>query len=817
MCVNINKRINHSYFMFQMPPEKKKIKKNIKQKRTHFQYTEEALAKAVQAIRIEKKSIRETCRLFGVPRSTIQDRISGRTKEQPRKVGPEPILGVDGEKKVVDWIIDLAKCGIPVSKEVLLETVTKLIKDIGKEDKFPEGRPGQTWYQGFLRRHPEISLREPEGINKAREAVKESSIRKWFTELEYFLTERGMADVLKDPDRILNGDETGVSLCPKSGKVLAPRGYKNVYVVKRGNEKETLTVLIMMTASGKLCPPLVVFPYIRPPKAVVENMPEGWIIGKSESGWMRSDVFYEYIANDFNDWLVKNNIKKPVILFVDGHKSHMSMALSLFCDENGIVLYALPPNTTHIMQPADVSVFKPLKQEWKKTLRNWQAKSENLNKTVTKTNFCKVFKETLDVDMTQSIKNGFRKCGLFPFDVDAVDFTKCVKDFQERRKKRSLSSGGLTERDFASAIKVVVSIKENLLKRGINPDTVCNEIELSKSSFSKIRRSTSKTPRKSTEVVNSSTFKTPEHINVNDNMIRKENVNTAVGDGVNEDYSMLDDISIPDVGAYVSLSDISVLKLADINLEESNATQITLEEIPQDYNEYDSAQASLPLQSDCVASTSKIITVAEVYTRQSPSSSKNALYQNSNNVNPVNDIIVNTSCMLQNNNIQNDPFKNHLRFPISPTGILTTKRNMNKFPSAISSEAWRDFHNSKEREKQKKVDEKNKRKVEREQKKCEPIPKKQKIVNKNKKTLNIPKSKQTKDENEINKEEKTDNSIKNIDQDVEINTKKTNKVINETDEYIIKTDFENIKEINKENEIRGIIEEEDDHELDIFP
>ena len=74
---------------------------------------------------------------------------------------------------------------------------------------------------------------------------------------------------MKYPDRILNGDETGVSLCLKSGKVLAPKGYKNVYIVKRSNEKETLTALITMTASGKVCPPFVVFPYIRPPKAVV--------------------------------------------------------------------------------------------------------------------------------------------------------------------------------------------------------------------------------------------------------------------------------------------------------------------------------------------------------------------------------------------------------------------------------------------------------------------------------------------------------------------------------------------------------------------
>ncbi|CAH0713187.1 unnamed protein product, partial [Brenthis ino] len=155
----------------QMPPGRNKLKHTIKNKRIHFQYTEEALAQAVQAIRTENKSVREACRHYGVPRSTVQDRISGRSKEQPRKVGPEPILGIDGEQKVVDWITELAKCGIPVSKEVLLENVAKIIKNIGRENKFPEGRLGQTWYQNFLRRHPEISVREPESINKDREAI----------------------------------------------------------------------------------------------------------------------------------------------------------------------------------------------------------------------------------------------------------------------------------------------------------------------------------------------------------------------------------------------------------------------------------------------------------------------------------------------------------------------------------------------------------------------------------------------------------------------------------------------------------------------
>jgi hypothetical protein len=143
---------------------------------------------------------------------------------------------------------------------------------------------------------------------------------------------------------------------------------------------------------------------------------------------MRSEVFFEYIANGFNSWLNEQKVPRPVLLLIDGHRTHLTLELSQFCSENGIILYAPPPNTTHIMQPADVGVFKPLKTEWKKTLRYWQSKPENTNKVLTKRSFCPLLNEVLKTDMTKAIINGFRKYGLYPFNPDAVDFTKCVQN-----------------------------------------------------------------------------------------------------------------------------------------------------------------------------------------------------------------------------------------------------------------------------------------------------------------------------------------------------------------------------------------------------
>lgn len=124
-----------------------------------------------------------------------------------------------------------------------------------------------------------------------------------------FLKKKGYKNVLENPDRVLNGDESSFALCRKTGKVFAPRGWKNLYQIKTANEKENIYVLIVFNTTGNICPSLVIFPYVRYLKAFVNSMPQNWILAKPESGWMRSDIFYEYICNDFNKWLNNNNIE----------------------------------------------------------------------------------------------------------------------------------------------------------------------------------------------------------------------------------------------------------------------------------------------------------------------------------------------------------------------------------------------------------------------------------------------------------------------------------------------------------------------------
>ncbi|KAL5237051.1 hypothetical protein ACI65C_004461 [Semiaphis heraclei] len=232
----------------------------------------------------------------------------------------------------------------------------------------------------FLKRNPEIVKRNTEGISKARAAVTEDKIRNWFQELDTYLVSEGR------------------------------------------KEKECITVLCTYGADGSIPPPMVIYPYKRLPSSIMTTFPEEWIIGRSDSGWMVSSSFYEYISNGFYSWLLNEKIKFPMILFLDGHKSHLSLELAEFCANHEIILYCLPPNSIHIMQPCDVSIFKPLKSSWKNVIGN----NKRQGNTITKTNFVKYFKTAFTSVRKICITNGFRKCGLYSFDPNAVDYSKCI-------------------------------------------------------------------------------------------------------------------------------------------------------------------------------------------------------------------------------------------------------------------------------------------------------------------------------------------------------------------------------------------------------
>ena len=128
-----------------------------------------------------------------------------------------------------------------------------------------------------------------------------------------------------DPSRLINFDETAFFLNQKGTKVLAGKGDKTIYQRVNSDDKKCLTVLITGNANGSVVTPLMVYKYGSLLPKTTLNFPSSWALGKSDSGWMWAELFLEFLANFFHPWLKGNNITLPVILFVDGLVSHLSL------------------------------------------------------------------------------------------------------------------------------------------------------------------------------------------------------------------------------------------------------------------------------------------------------------------------------------------------------------------------------------------------------------------------------------------------------------------------------------------------------------
>ena len=106
------------------------------------------------------------------------------------------------------------------------------------------------------------------------------------------------------------------------------------------------------------------------------------------------------------------------MLVLDGHESHINAEFDEYYKANNIIPLCLPPHSSHLTQPLDVSVFSLLKKAYGTQI------SFLIRAHVTyiaKDDFFPAFRAAFKVVFVkQNVKGGFRGAGLVPFNLDAV-------------------------------------------------------------------------------------------------------------------------------------------------------------------------------------------------------------------------------------------------------------------------------------------------------------------------------------------------------------------------------------------------------------
>lgn len=370
-------------------------------------WSPECMKAAMKAVIESGVSIREAAQLHRVPKSTLGDRISGRVLPGATS-GPSCYLSNEEEEELVNFLCRVARIGQGRTRQEVIAIVERVLTSRGNARIVSTG-----WWASFISRHPSVALRTPATLSLARAAASDRvTLDNYFDELEHTLEENGLVD---QPCLIFNMDETGMPLDPKPLKVVTWRGHKNPSQVS-GGVKTQITVVGCVSAGGQCLPPMVIWDRKNlPPQLAVGEIP-GTIYGLSSKGWIDQELFQLWFTKHFLRYAPPT---RPLLLLLDGHSSHYCPATIRSAIEEQVIIFSLPPNTTHLTQPLDKGIFGPLKVCWRQVCHQFLVK--NPGTQVTKHNFSALFSEAWVQAMSpRNILSGFRTTGVYPPDRSAI-------------------------------------------------------------------------------------------------------------------------------------------------------------------------------------------------------------------------------------------------------------------------------------------------------------------------------------------------------------------------------------------------------------
>ncbi|KAI1670729.1 DDE superfamily endonuclease [Pyrenophora tritici-repentis] len=274
---------------------------------------------------------------------------------------------------------------------------------------------GIHWPRNFVKRTDSLRTCFNRAYDRQRALCENPAlIQRWFKLVEETKTKLGICD-----EDTYNFDEAGFII----GKIttqlvitgLERRGRPKS--IQLGN-REWVTLIAAISAGGWSVPLFLIFAGQYHLSAwYEEDILRDWAIAVSDNGWTNNELRVEWLKH-FNAHTQARTIGARRLLIIDGHRSHQSLEFQELCKENNIYTLCMPPHSSHLLQPLDVSCFSPLKRAYSREVESLMRNHINY---ITKLEFLPAFKAAFDRAFTPAnICSAFRGAGLVPLQPEAV-------------------------------------------------------------------------------------------------------------------------------------------------------------------------------------------------------------------------------------------------------------------------------------------------------------------------------------------------------------------------------------------------------------
>lgn len=207
------------------------------------QYPQDDLKSAVESVKSGLNSLRKAQKIYNVPRSTLFSKLKGDVVIEKHRPGPKATLSKEEESVISDWAIKCSARGHPRTPNDIRFAAKTILDEFPRKNKLKENLPSYKWYLNFLKRNPVLKSRKPEALSGASANVSENDLRNWWSGINQYMDNNNFLDIINDPTRVANCDESMFEFNPKPTKVIVEKTSKNSYFSQISGNKTGCTVL----------------------------------------------------------------------------------------------------------------------------------------------------------------------------------------------------------------------------------------------------------------------------------------------------------------------------------------------------------------------------------------------------------------------------------------------------------------------------------------------------------------------------------------------------------------------------------------------